>query len=244
MCGRVTLTRNDIADIADDLDAEIDPDDAARYRPRYNVAPSDLHWIVERGADRRVLVPAVWGYLASGRPLINVRGEQVGSGGGFREAFASRRCVVVTDGFFEWSTPKPAQKPAKGAAKASTTKTPFWYHRSDGGLVLLAGLYQSPSTPSPDAHQRFTILTTRPNRLVSMVHNRMPVVLAPDQIDDWLTAATTRAVDLISPAPEAALVATPVSKRVNSAKNDDPDCLLPADATSGAAPAPRQRSLF
>ena len=129
MCGRATLTNEDFEGIAAELDAEYSTQDAALYRPRYNIAPSDLHWIVEHGADRRVLLPAVWGYRASGgRPLINVRGEQVGSGRGFRDAFQARRCLVVTDGFFEWDA----------------AKTPFWFHRADKKLLLLAGLFQAP----------------------------------------------------------------------------------------------------
>jgi putative SOS response-associated peptidase YedK len=238
VCGRVTLTKNDIVEVARELAAEISAEDAALYRKRYNVAPSDLHWIVEYGADRRVLLPAVWGYLASGRPLINVRGEQVGSGSGFRDAFRERRCVVVTDGFLEWT-----------AARA-----PFWYHRPDHGLVLLAGLYQTAGTAvatAGGAHPRFTILTTRANRLVSMVHGRMPVVLAPDHIDDWLTAAPTQIAALIAPAPEHALVATRVSKRVNTAKHDDPACLAQESAEKNddpeappSAPDDRQRRLF
>jgi putative SOS response-associated peptidase YedK len=230
MCGRVTLTGDDVEEIAADLDAEISPDDVAHYRPRYNVAPSDLHWILEPGADRRVLRPAVWGYAVSGRTLINVRGEQVGAGHGFREAFASRRCLVVTDGFFEWT-----------AARA-----PFWYHRADGGLVLLAGVFQRAEVHPPSVggerrdRPRFTILTTRPNKLVAAVHGRMPVVIPPAHIDDWLTAPPTGAARLIAPAPEEALVATPVSKRVNSVKNDDPACLTPA----GGSPPAGQQTLF
>src|SRR5262245_23044882 len=159
MCGRTTLTNARLEDIADDLDAEFSPEDAALYRPRYNVAPSDTTWIVETRGDGRVLAPAVWGYVASKRPLINVRGEQVASGGGFREACANRRCAVVTDGFYEWP-------PATGDKRAS--RAPFWYHRSDGGLVLLAGLWQRGEAPG--APPRFTILTTRPNALVAQVH--------------------------------------------------------------------------
>src|SRR3954464_6598167 len=102
MCGRVTLTKTGIRDIADELEAELAEDADRLYRPRYNGAPSETHWIVERVGDHRLLLPAVWGYLASGRPLINVRGEQVASGG-FRHAFADRRCAVVTDGFYEWT---------------------------------------------------------------------------------------------------------------------------------------------
>ena len=229
MCGRATLTNDDFEAVAAELDAEFSPDDAKLYRKRYNIAPSDLHWTVESGADRRVLVPAVWGYLASGRPLINVRGEQVGSGRGFRQAFETRRCLVVTDGFFEWDR----------------QKVPHWYHRPAGGLVLLAGLFQdatSAGTAAAPARPRFTILTTRPNRLVAEVHDRMPVIVAPQAIDEWLTGDAARAATLIAPAPEETLVVTRVSRRVNSVKNDDAECLRPEDPGSGDAPA--QRSLF
>jgi putative SOS response-associated peptidase YedK len=230
MCARVTLTIEDIEDLADALDAELSPEDARRHKRRYNVAPSDTHWILEYGADRRVLAPAKWGYLPrsspsprSGaararKPIINVRGEQVGSGRGFREAFASRRCAVVTDGFFEWTA----------------RREPFWYHRADGGLVLLGGLFQGASDGEPDP--RFTVLTTRPNRLIAAVHDRMPVIVPAERLDDWLTSPAAAAA-LIQPAPEDALVATPVSRRVNSVANDDAACLAP--------PVPdAQRSLF
>ena len=77
----MTLTTESIADVVDELLAEISPADAALYRPRFNVAPSDLHWIVGRGdAGRRILLPAVWGYLAGSRALINVRATQCDSG--------------------------------------------------------------------------------------------------------------------------------------------------------------------
>jgi len=218
MCARVTLTIDDIDEIAGMLDAELSPEDARRYKRRYNVAPSDTHWMLEYGADRRVLVPAKWGYVPTSppgrarKPLINVRGEQVGSGHGFREAFASRRCAVVTDGFFEWNE----------------RREPFWYHRPDGGLVLLGGLYQS--APDAEREPRFTVLTTRPNKLISAIHDRMPVIVAAARIDDWLTAPPAEAAALIAPAPEDALIATPVSRRVNKVANDDAACLAPPEA--------------
>jgi putative SOS response-associated peptidase YedK len=224
MCARVTLTVEDIDELADTLDAELSPEDARRYKRRYNVAPSDTHWMVEYGADRRVLVPAKWGYIPTSgpsrtsppgrarKPLINVRGEQVASGHGFREAFASRRCAVVTDGFFEWNG----------------RREPFWYHRPDGGLVLLAGLFQDAPAGQPDRDPRFTVLTTRPNKLIAAVHDRMPVIVPAARVDDWLAAPATEAAALIAPAPEDALIATPVSKRVNKVANDDAACLAPA----------------
>lgn len=223
MCGRVTLTKTGIRKLASELDAELASDDEALYRPRYNVAPSQPHWIVAPGAGRRVLVPAVWGYLASGRPLVNLRGEQMGAGGSFRRAFAERRCAVVTDGFFEWTK----------------TRRAFWYHREDGGLILLGGVLDAPPS-APHGGARFAILTTRPNRLVAEVHDRMPVILHRDAVDDWLTAPPETAARLIGPAPANLLTAMAVSKRVNSVKNDDAACLLPADAE----PPDAQRSLF
>jgi len=221
MCGRVTLTKSGIREIADELEAEVADEDVASYRPRYNVAPTDTHWMLERGGDRRVLLPAVWGYVtATGRPLINVRGEQVGSGGGFRHAFAERRCAIVTDGFYEWTK----------------DHRPFWFHRTDGGLILLAGLYQDAGAAGAGkggptgARPRFTVLTTRPNRVVGAVHDRMPVVLPPDGVDEWLAGPAARAGQLIATAPDDALVVTAVSKRVSSVKNDDPECLVPVSA--------------
>jgi putative SOS response-associated peptidase YedK len=234
VCGRVTLTKDDIDEVAAELAAEIARENVALYRKRYNVAPSDLHWIVEYGADRRVVVPAIWGYRASGKPLINVRGEQVGkqigSGAGFRDAFRSRRCAVITDGFFEWSA----------------ARDPTWYHRSDNGLVLLAGLYQPPdaSAGGGAVRPRFTILTTRANQLVAPVHNRMPVVLPAQRLDVWLTAAPEQAGPLLVSAPEDALMATRVSRRVNSVKNDDPACLTPVMEGEPAPDSDRQGKLF
>src|ERR1700690_2805247 len=146
MCARTTLSKKTLREVADELEAEFSEEDALTFRPRYNAAPSDTLWILRHGADRRVVVPAVWGYVVNGRRLINVRGEQAGSGSGFRGAFASRRCGVVTDGFFEWNK----------------AHEPTWFHRADGGLVVLGGLWQG----APDATPRFTILTTRPNQLV------------------------------------------------------------------------------
>ena len=218
MCARVTLTIDDIDEIAGMLDAELSPEDARRYKRRYNVAPSDTHWMLEYGADRRVLVPAKWGYVPTSppgrarKPLINVRGEQVGSGHGFREAFASRRCAVVTDGFFEWNQ----------------RREPFWYHRPDGGLVLLAGLFQGAA--DAEREPRFTVLTTRPNKLISAIHDRMPVIVPAARIDDWLTAPPAEAAALLAPAPEDTLIATPVSRRVNKVANDDAACLAPPEA--------------
>jgi putative SOS response-associated peptidase YedK len=214
VCARFTLRKKKVREIADELEAELGPDDEPLYRPRYNVAPTDLAWILELAGDARVLRPATWSYVVGdgARRLINVRGESVGSGAGFREAFAARRCAVVTDGFYEW----PA---AKGQA-------PTFFHRAGDGLVLLGGLFQRPR--GDDAHARFTVLTTRPNALVARVHDRMPVIVPVGQLERWLAAEPGDAATLIAPAPDA-LVATLVSKHVNNVRNDDPSGVAPAE---------------
>ncbi len=216
MCARATLRKNYVDEVADELDAIISAEDASLYRPRYNIAPSDRSWILEARGDERVLVAATWGYVVRDRPLINVRGEQIASGSGFRDAFANRRCLVVTDGFYEWNH----------------AKRPTWFHRRGEGLVLLAGLFQTTA-----GLPRFTVLTTRPNNLIAGIHNRMPVIVPAEAVDSWLLRKTADAARLIEPAPEEYLVATAVSTRVNSVKHDDPGCLAPA------APE-RQSSLF
>jgi putative SOS response-associated peptidase YedK len=225
VCARYTIRKKTLREVADALEAEYAEDDEPLYRARFNVAPTDLGWIVELGGDRRVVRPATWNYLVGGdRPLINLRGENVGSGSGYREAFASRRCAVVTDGFYEWPTTKG--------------KAPSFYHRADDGLVLLGGLFQRPK--GADTHVRFTVLTTRPNALVARVHDRMPVIVPVERLDEWLTAEPTNAAGFIGPAPEHALVATAVSKYVNSVRNDDPECVTPMEHTAAVA----QGSLF
>jgi putative SOS response-associated peptidase YedK len=150
---------------------------------------------------------------------VNLRGESLGP----RHKNVGSRCAVVSDGFYEW--------PGKGLA-------PFWFHRADDGLVLLGGLFQRPK--GEDVHARFTVLTTRPNALVANVHDRMPIVLPVDRLDEWLTADPAAALRLVGPAPEDALVATPVSKHVNSVRHDDPECVAPADHRA----PPAQGSLF
>ena len=91
MCARYTIRKKTLREVADALEAEYADDDELLYRARFNVAPTDLAWIVELG-DRRVLRSGTWNYLvSSGRALVNLRGENVGSGSGYREAFASRR---------------------------------------------------------------------------------------------------------------------------------------------------------
>ena len=216
MCGRFTLTVATFDELCALLGVPPDVDAAAVFRPRYNVAPTDTHIILcEDG--RRHLAPAVWGL--GEKPQINARSETADSRPTFRTAFARTRCVVPTDGFFEWTA----------------DRQPLWFHRKDGGLLLMAGLYER------DRDQlRFTILTTAANDLVAPVHDRMPAILAPEQLDAWLgRTAPSKLRALLKPAPTDWLIATEVSPRVNSVANDDPACLEPPSPKT-----PKQLRLF
>jgi putative SOS response-associated peptidase YedK len=214
MCGRMTLTKRDLAEIADELAAVFDPESAATYRPRYNLAPTDPHFVlrVAPGGQRR-LEPARWGLVVPGRPpLFNARAESAAFKPPFRDAWRDGRCVVPADGFYEWRS-------------ADGQRQPLWFHRRDGKLLLLAGLC---------AGGRFTVLTTTPNALLATVHDRMPAVLTEEEAAAWLAAPSPR---LLHPAAEDLLEGRPVSTRVNAVRNDDPECLAPPPAQ------PRQLTL-
>ena len=228
MCGRMTLTRADWDEVLLELtetlvpagvtDIRADEGAAAYYRPRYNVAPTQAHPILRGVAGPARLGFALWGLLASGRgkaPVINARAETVPFKSAFQDAFVSRRCVVPADGFFEWETGPDGRQP-------------LWFHRPDGKLLLLAGLFdEEPSTADQPARMRFGVLTTAPNRLVAAVHDRMPALLSAVEAVGWMAKPDQW---LLHPAPDDLLVATPVSFRVNSIRNDDPECLAPAKA--------------
>ncbi len=237
MCGRFTLIVPTYEVLAQALGIVPNAEQAALYRPRYNVAPTDPHWVLRLRHHTRELVGARWGLVPSwskrvdqgGRP-INARAESIETKPVFRDSFARRRCVVVADGFFEWQ-------------KNGKERQPLWFTPRSGGLLFLAGLdarWVDPETS--EVMRTFTIVTTVANDLVAPVHDRMPVILAPTDVDTWMTdrddrssapgiarGVTDEIRALLRPAPADSLVATPVSKRVGSVKNDDLGCIAPLD---------------
>jgi putative SOS response-associated peptidase YedK len=191
------------------------------YRPRYNLAPGDQHWMVVHRAGTRVIVPAKWGFPTdTSRLLINARVETAAGKPSFRDAYRKRRCLIPADGFYEWRH----EQGKRGE--------PQWYHRGDGSLLLMAGLHNGAAKPA------FTILTMPANDVVSPAHDRMPVVLSEDGARAWLDDPS---FDPAAPATWSThgqgLLATPVSSRVNSAAFDGPECLAAPE------PAPPARQL-
>lgn len=207
MCGRISLGASSIADVADFFGARVAPEEAALYRPRYNVAPTQRHWIVRLDAGERRLVFATWGFPSTtGRLLINGRVETAKSRPAFREAWRARRCVVPADGFYEWTGKARERRPRR-------------FHPGQG-LLALAGLYEPPAVEG--GPPRFVVLTTAANEDVAPVHDRMPVLLRREELEPWLAGDFEP-----GPIPGGTLVATPVSSRVNSVQNDDPSLIEP-----------------
>jgi putative SOS response-associated peptidase YedK len=226
----MTLTTDDYESVARELDAVVDPEVAAHFVPRFNVAPSDLHWIVRPGpgGSPRVLMGARWGFARDDGGLwVNARAERLATSPAHRPAFVNGRCIVIADGFFEWSGPREDRRP-------------WWLHRADRGLLLFAGLVQDEiDATTRRAERRFTVVTTSANADVRPLHGRMPALIRGADLGAWLTGADEHALrELLRPAPAGTLVATPVGKRVNRVDNDDPECIAPVPAP------PRQGSLF
>jgi putative SOS response-associated peptidase YedK len=163
MCGRLTLTAVDVDEVAAAAEAQAAPRLSALYRPRFNAAPTDLHWMVRPGTNGRVLVPAVWGFAGG---LINVRAETAEEK--FAAAFRQRRVLVPADGFYEWSG-----------------KQPLWFRLRSGGIFLFAGLAET----LPDGRDAFVVLTTAADGDIARVHDRMPVIVPREAAAAWLREA-------------------------------------------------------
>jgi len=219
MCSRFTLTEDDGDFLAARL--EVAADALANYRPRYNIAPQQEHFIVTTEFENRQLGPAKWGLVADrskhGSALysINAKAETVETRTTFGEAFAHRRCVIPADGFYEWTGPKHARQP-------------FWIHRRDAELLLFAGLYQIGTATTTAPQASFTILTCAANSALATLHNRMPVILSERDADDWMNpreVAPLLLKRLLLPAAEDLLVMQPASPLVNSVRNEGPQLL-------------------
>jgi putative SOS response-associated peptidase YedK len=206
MCGRFTLTEKDLARLARRWGAELDAA-LGDWRPRYNVAPGNPHLLLRAVDGRLRLERAVFGLAGHGPApaLLNARVETAAERRAFRDAWRGRRCAVPADGFFEWGGPAGDRRPT-------------WFHDPAGAPLLFAGLWGD----APGGGLAFAILTTEASADVAALHDRMPVILPAASLSPWLGGAAPP-----GPAPAGALAARPVSPRVNSVANDDPECLEP-----------------
>lgn len=167
------------------------------FPPRTNVAPGGPIAIVRMEQGERHFALVRWGFVPSwvkeikpGKPLINARGETVTGKPSFRNAMKRRRCLIPADGFYEWLGDVPGKK------------IPYFIHRADDGLFAFAGLWEHWMGADGSEIETGVIITTAPNREVAQVHDRMPVIIQPEDYDTWLTGETKDAAALIHPAPD------------------------------------------
>jgi putative SOS response-associated peptidase YedK len=229
MCGRFTQQRPS-AELAALFDAE---DLAASPGERYNLAPRQVGLVVvEREDARRAIVPYRWGLVPSwardgkiGGRLINARAETVATTPAFRASFQKRRCIVPADGFYEWERMTPE------------IRQPNLIRRVDGEPMAFAGIWSTwrdPSEPDAERVRTFSIITTTANATLEAIHDRMPAILPAAAWDAWLAPDPSDPGELLAllrPAPDDMLTRFPVSRRVNSVRNEGPDLVVPLGPT-------------
>jgi putative SOS response-associated peptidase YedK len=190
---------------------------------RYNIAPTQLIPVVRDAPDgSRRLALLRWGLVPSwskefNEGLINARCETVNEKPSFRQAFRQRRCIIPASGFYEW------QKVDKG-------KVPHYIRMADGSPMPFAGIWESWRSPEGQALESCAILTTAANAAVAPIHDRMPVILHPDEFGRWLDREVHEAeqlAGLFAPYPADRLEAYRVSTLVNDPAHDFAECLRP-----------------
>ena len=219
MCGRYSLIA-EIGQLA--LRFGFDAYDLEQP-PRYNIAPTQPVLAV-RGDGCRLASYMRWGLVPSATretpsdpPLINARAETVTERPSFRSALLRRRCLIPADGFYEW--------------QRDSGRRPVRITMASGEPFAFAGLWDMWRDPRGDIVESCTIITTEANELLQPIHDRMPVILSEDVEPLWLDNGIqdgAALVSLLAPYPSEAMTAYEVSTLVNSAANDGPELIMPA----------------
>jgi len=197
------------------------------FRPTYNLAPTQQAPVVFVRDGEPTIDLLRWGLVpfwarsleaVARYSLINARGEEIVDKRSYARAFRSRRCIVPLSGFYEWR-------------RDGKRKRPFAIHLRDRPIMPVAGVWecwQPKDAPTPLLS--FAVVTTRANPRMAEIHDRMPVILADDEIAHWLDPEVhepERLLPLIRPCPSEWLTAYEVSTAVNSPSHDSPDLLKP-----------------
>ena len=215
MCGRYELHSHPAA-IALAFGLAHPPD----LHARYNIAPmTDVPIVRVNAEGQRELVRVRWGLVprwakdpSIGARMINARGETIADKPSFRMPFRRHRCLLPANGFYEWRTP------AAGASE-SQRKQPLHIGMADGSFFGLGGLYERWRGDDDRVLDTCTIVTTAANALVQPIHDRMPLVVAPEDYARWLDPANADVADLIAPYPAAAMALYPVSPAIGSTRS-------------------------
>ena len=222
MCGHFTL-RTPLTVLAQQF--QFDLDNATQLSPRYNIAPTQDVAAVRLVDGKRQLAMFRWGLIPSwakdtkiASSTINARADTVATKPAFRSAYKRRRCLVLTDGYYEW-------------LRVGKVKQPYLYEVDGGKPFALAGLWESwrgigdkDSTPL----ETCSLITTDANKLARKVHDRMPVILNPVDYDAWLNPEIEDVAYMLAPCDADRMTVRPVSTYVNNARNQGPECVSDA----------------
>lgn len=219
MCGRFSFSPLEKV-IEDRFDIKVE----AKFKPRYNCAPSQKLAVISN-EHPGVLSFYRWGLIPFwakdakiGNNLINAKAETIHEKPAFKNAFRRKRCLVLSDGFYEWKKIN------------SKDKIPYRIHLTDEPLFAMAGIWDSWKNTDGEEVRSFSILTIGPNRLMENIHSRMPVILDRAGEKTWLNAVDTEdLLPLLQPFPAERMTAYPVSKMVNSPANDSVELFLPTE---------------
>ncbi|HET6153139.1 MAG TPA: SOS response-associated peptidase [Marmoricola sp.] len=253
MCGRYASSL-DPEDIVEEFEIRTAlPADLPRLEPDYNVAPTkEVYAVLERPprsvdgeelpAERQVRV-LNWGLVPSwakdpkiGSRMINARMETVAEKPAYRRAFEKRRAILPADGYYEWYSQAPLVEPGRDAKAAKPKKQPFYIRPQDGSILAMAGLYElwRDPTKTDDDPLRWkwtcTVITTDATDDLGRIHDRMPLMVAPDAYDAWLDLSPRGPDELLSllqPAVPGLLEAYPVRSLVSNVANNGPELIEP-----------------
>lgn len=233
MCGRYRLSkRKQLIEEYFETANEVD------WKPRFNIAPSQNVGIIRQSSTRpeREFSQVRWGLIPSwaqdagvGHKIINARSETVADKPAFRDSFRARRCLIPADGFYEWKRSKEA-------------KQPFHFGMLDDSAFAFAGIWDSWNDGRGNSLETCSILTTAPNSLLVDVHDRMPVILEPENYELWLDPGfrdLNAVSEMLKPFNPKLMKRHPVSSRVNSPANDDSECSAEVSLAS-ASEGPEQ----
>ena len=232
MCGRVIQSSGPLRYVIVD-GMNVRDSRVHNYPPRWNGAPSQELLVIRRNhkTGEISLDPLRWGLIpywckdpVGGRKPINAKYETVRDLPTFRDAYRKRRCIVPVDGFFEWR-----------AIKGQRAKQPHAIAMKDGAPFGIAGIWENWKEPASGEWIRtFAIITTDANELVVDIHDRMPVILAPNDYARWLSEEPDPR-DLMRPFPAQLMRMWPISTRVNKPENDDPSIVEAIQLSTDAA---------
>lgn len=195
--------------------------DVPDWPERYNVAPTQPVPVIREISDgSRHMTMMRWGLVPAwakevGEGLINARSETAGDKPSFRQALRQRRCILPASGFYEWQ-------------KVDGKKVPHYIRMMDGSPMPFAGLWETWRSPEGHTLETCAILTTTANATVALIHDRMPVILHPDEVSLWLDREVhefDKLTPLFSAYPAESLTVYKVSTLVNSPANDSPECI-------------------